>query len=193
MLAQRLDEGSVLKYSSYIKGACSGAVLLLAMVFMLLLATLAATGMATSIMEIRMAANDQFKEQAFQTAQAFAAAISRDTENFHVSGGVGFTICKNQMSSPNCDASKFVTLGSSLDHVSSGVPVDYLVERMGPLLVPGMPFRQSQNSVSSVLAYDAAIFEARVIVDGADVNLARAEVAQGIAVLVSNSSITSAQ
>ncbi len=189
----RLGESCVLKCCSYNKGDCSGAVLLLAMVFMLLLATLAATGMATSIMEIRMAANDQFKEQAFQTAQAFAAAISRNTDNFHVSGVVGFTTCKNEMSNPDCDASEFVTLYSSLEHVSPGVTVDYRVERMGPLFLPGMPFRQAQSLVSSVLAYDAAIFEVRVIVDGGGVNLARAEVAQGIAVLVSNSSIMSAQ
>jgi len=47
-----------------------GAVLLLAMVFMLMLAVIAGSVMQTGVLEFHMAGNDQFQEEAFQRAQA---------------------------------------------------------------------------------------------------------------------------
>jgi hypothetical protein len=175
------------------KSANSGAILLLAMVFLLLLAILAGTGMQTSIMELQMAANDQFREQAFQQAQAIAAATVHNSSNFHLPGRVGFTVCNRTASDVNCEESQFVIVDSSLETAPQGVAISYQVKRKGPLLVPGLPLRQLQGSVSSVLAYDAAIFEARVVVDGNEVGLGRAEVAQGVALLLASSTGSSAE
>jgi hypothetical protein len=175
------------------KSANSGAVLLLAMVFLLLLAILAGTGMQSSIMELQMAANDQFREQAFQQAQAIAAAAVQNSSNFHLPGRVGFTVCNRSASELSCDESQFVIVDSSLETAPQGVAIRYQVRRKGPLLAPGLPLRQLQGSVSSALAYDAAIFEARVVVDGSDINLGRAEVAQGVALLLASSTGSSAE
>jgi hypothetical protein len=50
-----------------------------------------------------------------------------------------------------------------------------------------------QTAVSSALAYNAALYEAQVRVDGGDVNLGVAEVVQGLALLVASSTAESAE
>ena len=173
--------------SSHKRSAHSGTVLLLAMVFLLLLAILAGTVMQTGIMELRMAANHQFREQAFQKSQAIASAISQNADNFPMMGGVGFTLCKSAASSLRCDQGGVITLDSTLAQVPQGVKVNYQVVRMGPMITPGLPVRESQGTVSSLLAYDAAVFEVQVELDGGGVNLGSADVVQGMAVLVASS------
>ena len=173
-------------FSRYRPSAHSGTVLLLAMVFLLLLAILAGGVMQTGIMELQMAANDRFREQAFQKAQAIATAISQSVDNFPIDGEVGSTLCKSAVASTHCDTNRFIKLELDLEQVSQGVQVNYQVERMGPLTTPGFPLRQSQATVSSLLAYDAAVFEVQVEVDGGSVNLGSAQVVQGVAVLVAS-------
>ena len=176
-----------MKLSGNRHSAHSGTVLLLAMIFLLLLAILAGTLMQTGILELRMAANDQFREQAFQQSQAIASALSQDVDNFQLVGEVGFTLCKNSSSGSQCDKSRFISLDSALEQLPQGVNVNYQVVRLGPLITPGLPMRESQGSVSSSLAYDAAFFEVQVDVDGGSVNLGSAHVVQGVAVLVASS------
>ena len=163
-----------------------GAVLLLAMIFLLLLAMIAGTVMQTSTMEFRMAGNEQFREEAFQKAQAVASSLSEDTANFPVAGAVGYTVCKNGDTDPDCDVS-ILTADPVVAAVPTGVDVDYRVERQGPLVLENLPFRQSQQNVSSTLSFHAAMFEARVVVDGNSARLGRAEVAQGVARLIAGS------
>ncbi len=157
----------------------TGAVLLLTMVFLMLLATLGASAMQTSILEFQMAGNAHFREEARQRAQAIASAISDNEENFPVIGAIGFTLCKAANTAPECNTDRFITLDSGLEAAHADVGAEYSVVRQGPLLLPSLPFRQLQSSVSSSLAYEVAIFETRVKVGG----LALVEVVQGIAVL----------
>jgi len=164
-----------------------GAVLFLAMVFMLLLATLAATTVQTSIQEFKMAANEQFREEAFQQAQAIASAILDNPDNFTLDGEPGSRLCSTANAALNCDSGKFVAVDTSLGFVPSEVEANYFVERKGPLLMPFFPFRRPQNQVSSSVAYETAVFETHVIVDGTGVNLGRSEVVQGVAMLVASS------
>lgn len=163
-----------------------GAVLLLSMIFLLLLAMVAGTTMHTSTLEFRMAGNDQFREEAFQKAEAVAAALSENTDNFPVAGGVGYTVCKTGETDPACDMTT-LNLSGDVTEVAPGVTVDYRVERQGPAVMASLPFRQSQSQASSSLAFNAALFEATVSVDGSAVRLGRAEVAQGVARLIANS------
>ena len=60
----------------YSKTKNRGAVLFLAMIFLLLLAIISGTVIRTSILEFQMAGNDQFREEAFQRAEAIAANLS---------------------------------------------------------------------------------------------------------------------
>ncbi|WIO73644.1 pilus assembly PilX N-terminal domain-containing protein [Porticoccaceae bacterium LTM1] len=63
------------------KNRQEGAVLIIAMIFLLLMALLATTVMQTSELEFKMAGNEQFREEAFQTAQAISTfvAVNEDT------------------------------------------------------------------------------------------------------------------
>lgn len=163
-----------------------GAVLLLSMIFLLLLAMIAGTVMHTSVLEFRMAGNDQFREEAFQKAQAIATALSEDTDNFPVTGGVGYTICQAGDGDAACDVSSIV-VDATVAAVPAGTTLVYRVERQGPMIMESLPFRQSQSNASSSLAFDAALFEANVSVDGSSARLGRAGVAQGVARLVASS------
>jgi hypothetical protein len=142
--------------------------------------------MQTSILEFRMAGNDQFREEAFQKAQGIAAAISADQVNFPVSGGVGYVLCLDNTVTPGC-SKDLVALDPDIISVPPGVIVDFQVERQGPLLLENLPFRLAQGSTSSSLAYDAAIFETSVEVDGSAVSLGTAQVVQGVAIVIVSS------
>jgi hypothetical protein len=165
------------------KASSKGAVLLLAMIFLLLLAMVAGTVMQNSILSFRMAGNDQFREEAFQKAQGIVSAISEDQDNFPVSGGVGYIICKDNTVTAGCSAD-FAPIDPDVVTLPAGVTIDYQIERQGPLLLETIPFRLSQDSTSSSLAYDAAIFEAKVEVDGSAVGLGKAQVVQGVAIVI---------
>jgi hypothetical protein len=160
-----------------------GAVLLLAMIFLLLLSIVAGTVLQTSMLEFQMAGNDQFREEAFQQAQAMASEIAEDLDNFPVTGGIGYKVCK-----VGCNGTNFLeVIDSAVPAEAHGASVDYYVKRQGPLFIESLPFRQSQSQASSSPAFDAAIFEIRVAVDGSSVKLGSASVVQGVAVRVASS------
>ena len=163
-----------------------GAVLSLAMIFLLLMAMVATTVMQTSVLEFRMAGNDQFREEIFQKVEGIAEAITERQGNFPVAGDVGYTVCLDNTTTTGCSAD-LLALGASVISVPTGVTVNYTVERQGPRLLSRLPFRQSQGSSSSSRAYDVALFETNAKVDGGSVGLGTAEVAHGVAVVIVNS------
>ncbi|PHS73910.1 pilus assembly PilX family protein [Porticoccus sp.] len=162
------------------RAASTGAVLLVAMVFMLLLALVAGTVMQTSMLEFRMAGNDQFREEAFQQAQAVATSITQEIDNFPVSGAVGYTIC-----SSGCDAN---TLTYDATMVTNPSLVSGIVTREGPLILESFPVRLSESQASSSPSYDAAVFEVEVEYNGSDEGLGNAAIAQGVAIRIASSS-----
>ena len=164
----------------------SGAVLLLAMVFLLLIAMIAASVMQTSAMELRMAGNDQFREEAFQKVQGIASAISSRAENFPISSPISYQLCANSVATHGCSAD-LAALDASIVAVPTGVSLSYSVERRGPALLKALPFRIEQGAASSSLAYDAAVFETLVQLDGSSERLGSAQVALGIAIAVTDS------
>lgn len=165
--------------------ASTGAVLLVAMVFMLLLALVAGTVMQTSMLEFRMAGNDQFREEAFQQAQAVAASISQDIDNFPVSGAVGYTICDVGNPNTSCNTN---TLTYDTTSVTNPALLSGIVTREGPLILESFPVRLSESQTSSSPNYDAAVFEVKVEYNGSDEGLGNAAIAQGVAVRIASSS-----
>jgi hypothetical protein len=161
-----------------------GAVLLLAMVFMLMLAVIAATVVQTGVLEFHMAGNDQFQEEAFQRAQAIVSELSRDPDNFSLAGGLGYALCFSQGQSqdqdPDCDENSLNAPVSGV--VPEGVELTYRVIRQGPRLLQRFPLREAQGVASGSGLFDAAIFEVDVHVDGSGRRLGSARVVQGIAV-----------
>ena len=159
-----------------------GAVLLLALVFMLMLAIIASTVIQTAILQLRMAGNDQFLEEALHKAQAIATELSLNPDNFSLEGGVGHTNCPVGDQSLHCDRSQLQTPKSAV--APAGVQIDYRVIRQDPLLWKGFPLREAQDTVSSSNSFDAAIFEIDVRIDGSEKRLGNAHIVQGIAVRV---------
>lgn len=158
-----------------------GAVLLVSMIFLLLLAIIAGTVTQTSILEFFMAGNEQFREEAFQKAQAVVNEISGDLDNFPVVGSVGHTVCPL-----GCNTSPFPSTLNTPD-VNDEYVTTYQVVRRGPLILESLPFRQSESSASSSPNFDAAVFEIDVDVDGSATRLGAARLIQGMAVVVASS------
>lgn len=164
-----------------------GAVLLLAMVFLVLMTLVAVTVTKTSVQEFQMAGNAQFREDAFQQAQAIVSEISTNIDNFPISGGIGYTVCVAGDPDPDCNGTAVIGAIDS-DAAPAGVTVSYQVERQGPLFIEGLPFRQSQANASSSPAFDTAIFEVSADVDGNAARLGSASVVQGVGIRVASSS-----
>lgn len=164
-----------------------GAVLIISLVFLLLLAMVATTVMQTSISETQMAGNSQFREEAFQRVQAIAMAIANDRDNFPTTGDVGYVLCNTVATGvAGCDETS-ITLDNDIVTYPTGVTLDYWVTREGPEILDSPPFRESESSTSSVTSYDAAVFEAHASYDGGAARLGRAEVAQGVAIKIVSS------
>jgi len=159
-----------------------GAILLIALVFMLVLAVTAAVVMQTAALELRMAANDQFKQEAFNAAQAIANELSLDSGNFNLGLLPGQSNCPQGESRPDCDIN--LLPGSTRLHVSAGAALDYRVTREQPFVYRNFPIRESQQAASSSAAFDAALFEINVHVDGSRERFGSAQVVQGIAVRI---------
>ncbi len=155
---------------------------MLALVFMLMLAMVAATVMQTAVLELHMAGNDQFLEEALHRGQAIATELSLNPENFFLDGGVGHTNCPAGVQGPACDRSDLQAPTSAA--VPAGVVLDYRVIRQDPLLSRGFPLRESQDTVSSSNSFDAANFEIDVRINGSEKRLGSAHIVQGIAVRV---------
>jgi hypothetical protein len=159
-----------------------GAVLLLALVFMLMLAMITATVMRTAIMQLHMAGNDQFLEEAFHHAQAVVTELSLDATNFQLDTQAGDVNCSSLSAAPECDLKLLPQLVHT--EVPEGIVLDYRVTRQQPLLLRGFPIRESMDKVSSSTRFDAAIFEISARIDGSSEKLGNAHIVQGIAVRV---------
>ena len=159
-----------------------GAVLLLSLVFMLMLALIAGMVMHTAILQLRMAGNDQFLEEAIHKAQAVATELSLVPENFSLAGGVGHTNCPPDALALDCDT-RTLQVPASVQ-VAPGALVEYRVTRVAPLRWKKFPLRESQENASSSIHFGAANFEIRVRIDGGEARLGKADIVQGIAVRI---------
>lgn len=165
--------------------AQSGAVLILALIIMLLTGMVSTTVMRTSILEVKMVGNTQFKEEAFQKTESVVNAITAKKSSFVVAGDVGWRICGAGTSVSNCN-SNTISLPTDVTAVPTGVGLGYYVERMGPLKIP-MPFRQSDSEASGANGFDVALFEVVAEFDGRDEKLGHFEIHQGVAVKIASS------
>lgn len=163
-------------------GKARGAVLVVALIFLLLLALVGVTVMQTSMFETQMAGNDQFKEEAFQRAEAVAAAIPADlpnvANNFTTAGGVGWTVCKTGATAAMCDENK-ITVDSSVSTVPSGVALDYYVVRQAPEFAKKPHKRRSEDKACGI-SCTYYYFEVVATYDSGDTRLGNATVVHGI-------------
>lgn len=153
-----------------------GAILIVAMLFLLLLALVAATVVQNSVFEVQMAGNDQFREEAFQRVEAITTAIAVDLDNFPVVGDVGYTLCKTGVG--GCDVST-IALASAITAVPTGVQLNYSVTRLAPLYTERPWVRRSESDVCGA-SCKYAYFETIATYDGGDLRLGNAAVARGV-------------
>lgn len=164
------------------RSAHRGAALLLALVFMLMLTMIAAMVMSTGALQLRMAGNDQFMEEAFHQAQAVATQLSLDARNFSLDADVGDQNCAISNEDPDCDNRLLTVPVYALPQ--EGVSLDYRITRKEPLRWRGFSVRESEEVASSSASFDAALFEIDVRIDGGSQKLGNAHIVQGIAVRV---------
>jgi hypothetical protein len=166
-----------------------GAILIVALIFLLLTAAVSITVMKTSVLEVRMAGNEQFSVEAFQKAQALSNAIAVNPGNLVVTGDIGYRLCGTAAVDPDgnaittdCDVTT-IALDSSVVSAPSGVGVNYYAERIGPLLGTESK-RSSEDQAWGSGSFKVAYFKVVGSYDGVASKLGTAEVEQGVAVRV---------
>ena len=146
---------------------------------MLMLAVISTTAMHTALLQLRMAGNDQFLEEAFHKAEAIADELSQSPDNFLLDTEVGHSNCPPDPKILDCEFRLLpVPVSAS---TSEGYEIDYRITRQDPLLWQDFPMRASQAAVPSSRSFDAAIFEVDVRVDGSRTRRGSAHVVQGVA------------
>lgn len=145
-------------------GAQRGAVLMLALLFTLLLGLVAAAGLESAALQLRMSVNDEVHTQLLGQAAEIAGRLAGVRAHFDLTGPAGQANCARGDTSPGCDlhdlpdSGTFDLAGESLPH--------YRVVRQDALLV----------------AADRAAFEVQVRVDAGAGAPGSAELAVGVAV-----------
>ena len=133
-----------------------GSVLILALVFMLMLAVISTTAMHTALLQLRMAGNDQFLEEAFHKAEAIADELSQSPDNFLLDTEVGHSNCPLDPKILDCEFRLLpVPVSAS---TSEGYEIDYRITRQDPLLWQDFPMRESQVTVPNSLTVEPVRF-----------------------------------
>lgn len=166
----------------------AGAVLIVALLFLLLTAAISTTVMQTSVLEVRMAGNEQFNAEAFQKAQAIANAVAVDADNLVVTGDIGYRLCGTSAvdgdGNPlaDCDVSS-IALNSSVVNAPTGVNINYYAERIGPL-IGSQNTRPGEEEAWGEGSFSVAYFKVVGSYDGVASKLGTAEIEQGVAVRI---------
>ena len=161
-----------------------GAVLIIAMVFLLIMTLFGISTMRGVNLNMQMANNEQLRIEASERTQALIDGVVNDPNNFSVTGGIGYTICPVGDASANCDVAS-ITLPSTLTSVDSGIDIDYRIIRKGPEMAAAPAL--DEESASSASLYKATFFEVQASYDGSSLRQGRSEIAQGIMVLIPDS------
>ena len=159
----------------------SGAILIIALVFLLLITLLGISSSNTNIQQLLMAGNEQSRIEAVQRAQALVDGILDNEDNIPLSGNVGFRTCAFGDVDAICDSS-VILLAPKVTAVLNGGNTSYFATRMGPLTAPVPPLNEELASSSS--AYQIALVEVDATFDGTASRQGTSNIVQGIMLLV---------
>lgn len=153
-----------------------GVVLVVAMVLLVAITLLSLAGISTTTLELMMATNQQARTDAFQQAEAGIDAVSRNLDNFAVSGPVGSERCTPGFDDTdvNC-GSPDLTVPADYDQTHSRAAVG----RLPPLLQAAPRFIETSAEKLKV-----ATFKIDSRYDARESRRGRAEHNQGIIVTV---------
>lgn len=154
----------------------TGSVLLIALVFLVILTLGATTSMNTSLLEMRMAGNEEIRVSTLEMTQSVVDEVVGNPSNIIVSGDVGYVNCTDNVA--GCNETS-IQIDQTLLPVADADKAEVVVERLSPALSPA-----PRGINSSADAFLAARFEVDVTFDGSDDGEGRAGIVQGVIVLV---------
>jgi archaellum component FlaG (FlaF/FlaG flagellin family) len=159
------------------KSKQSGAVLVVALMFLVAITLLTVSSMRSSKIGLHMAQNEESRIVAEQAAQALADAIVANPGSTPVVGVSGFTVCT--VGEANCNRDDLPVDNSVLAGAVSESHISARVERTG------LAFRPPPRIVeSSVDKFSAASFKVTTTYDRTADGLGRQQVSEGVLVLV---------
>jgi hypothetical protein len=151
-----------------------GAVLMVTLIFLIVIAIMGLTSMQSSKLELKMAGNEVVREGAHQSAQALIDTIIADPSTTPVIGGIGFTLCT--VGVPNCNMNSLIpAAGPVVDQIAAGS-----LSAQAVLTSTGPPPPGTGYSADIFIANHYRLTSAY---DRADEGLGRATLTQGIVVL----------
>ena len=155
----------------------SGAVLVIALMFLVAITLLTVSSMRSSKIGLHMAQNEESRIVAEQAAQALADAIVANPASTPVIGATGFTACT--VGESECNRNDLPVDNSVLAGAVSESHISARVERTG------LAFRPPPRIVeSSIDKFSAASFKVTTTYDRTADGLGRQQVNEGVLVLV---------
>lgn len=174
-----------MKYSKYQHGAA----LFTALMFLIIITMLSLTAMRSSVLELRMASNQELKNTAFQRAQAIVDATIADSSNMPTLGALGAMNCMPHDTNADCTTSgveladDFLALETDLfndpDTTNDG-NVTARVKRLAPLEAPAPRAIGTSASI-----YSVATFEVEGDYDLTEIGQGGSRIRGGVMVLIS--------
>ncbi|MCH8136842.1 MAG: pilus assembly PilX N-terminal domain-containing protein [Proteobacteria bacterium] len=168
--------------ASYYCVAQKGSVLVIALIFLAILTLAVSTSLRTSILGLRMAGNEEIRVSSFEMAQSIVDEVVGNPDNMLVFGDIGFINCTTNVS--GCSATS-VVIDSNLLPANKVSNAKVMIKRTAPALAPA-----PRGINSSADAFFAARFEVDSTYDGTSTNEAKANIVQGVLVLVPRSAQT---
>ena len=154
-----------------------GAILVIALVFLVAITLLTLSSMRSSNINLHMAQNEESRVAAVQAAQALTDAIIASPQSTPVVGSSGYTSCT--AAETQCNRNDLSVSDASLQ---SDVAMNYLsarVERTGATYRP--PPRIVESSIDK---FTTASFSVTTTFDRARDGLGRQQITEGVIVLV---------
>ena len=165
------------RHSSPGRHSQQGAILVVALMFLIAITLLTLSSMRATNIGLYMAQNEESRIAAEQAAQALADAIVANPGSTPVYGMQGFTACT--AGEADCDRYDLPVGDPVLESAIASDHISARVERVGPIFRP--PPRVVESSIDK---FTSAGFRVTTTYDRMDEGLGRQQVSQGVLVLV---------
>lgn len=165
------------KYTPITRQKQHGAILVVALMFLIAITLLTISSMRATNIGLFMAQNEESRIAAEQAAQALADAIVASPSATPVYGMQGFTACTAGQTS--CDRYDLTIQDPVLSYEIAANHISARVERVGPIFRP--PPRVVESSIDK---FTSAGFRVTTTYDRVAEGLGRQQVSEGVLVLV---------
>lgn len=164
-----------------------GAALFTALIFLIIVTMLSLSAMRASVLELRMAGNQELRSMAFHHAQAVVDATIADSTNMPTLGDVGAMNCMPGDTHASCTtkaldlADNFLASETAyFDNSNANGEVRARVTRLPPLEAPA-----PRSIGTSASVYSVATFQVSGEYDMSDIGLGHSRIIEGVMVLIS--------